>query len=131
MVHFGEFLKICSLRSNSVTRQATFKRTKIGGKRQNAKNSNATLLSNFQTMCPASSSSSRAATITPVKMNKKFFFGTITTLRCHYFCMYLLLYQRNFGSFSLYAPHFKVGISSGVHKSYFPVQQTKYSSSIA
>ena len=35
MVHFGEFLKICSLRSNSVTRQVTFNRTKIGGKCQN------------------------------------------------------------------------------------------------
>ena len=32
--------------------------------------------------------------------------------RCHYFCI--------FGSFSLYAPHFKVG---ACHKSYFPVQQ--------
>ena len=31
MVNFAEFLKIWSLRSNSVTRQVTFKRTKIGG----------------------------------------------------------------------------------------------------
>ena len=36
MVHFGEFLKTWSLRSNSVTRQVTFHRTKIGGKRQNS-----------------------------------------------------------------------------------------------
>ena len=37
MVHFGEFLKTWSLRSNSVTRQVTFNRTKIGGKCQNSK----------------------------------------------------------------------------------------------
>ena len=41
-VHFGEFLKTWSLRSNSVTRQVSFDRTKIGGKCQNGKNSNAT-----------------------------------------------------------------------------------------
>ena len=35
-VHFGEFLKAWSLRSNSVTRQVTFNRTKIGGKCQNS-----------------------------------------------------------------------------------------------
>ena len=34
MVHFGEFLKTWSLRSNSVTRQVSFNRTKIGGKYQ-------------------------------------------------------------------------------------------------
>ena len=32
MVHFGEFLKTWSLRSNSVTRQVSFNRRKIGGK---------------------------------------------------------------------------------------------------
>ena len=48
MVHFGEFLKTWSLRSNSVTRPVTFNKTKIGGK---CHNSNATFLSNFQTMC--------------------------------------------------------------------------------
>ena len=37
MVNFGEFLKTWSLRSNSVTRQVSFKRTKIGGKCQNSK----------------------------------------------------------------------------------------------
>ena len=37
IVHFGEFLKICSLRSNSVTRQVSFNRTKIDGKCQNSK----------------------------------------------------------------------------------------------
>ena len=42
IVHFGEFLKTWSLRSNSVTRQVTFNRTKIDGKCQNKKNSNAT-----------------------------------------------------------------------------------------
>ena len=36
MVHFGEFLKTWSLRSNSVTRQVRFNRTKIGGKCQNS-----------------------------------------------------------------------------------------------
>ena len=37
MVHyFGEFLKTWSLRSNSVTRQFSFNRTKIGGKCQNS-----------------------------------------------------------------------------------------------
>ena len=35
---FGEFLKIWSLRSNSVTRQVSFKSTKMGGKCQNKKN---------------------------------------------------------------------------------------------
>ena len=37
MVHFDEFLKTWSLRSNSVTRQVSFNRTKIGGKCQNWK----------------------------------------------------------------------------------------------
>ena len=37
MVHFGEFLKTWSLRSNSVTREVSFNRTKIGGKCQNWK----------------------------------------------------------------------------------------------
>ena len=37
MVQFGEFLKTWSLRSNSVTRQVSFNRTKIGGKCQNSK----------------------------------------------------------------------------------------------
>ena len=37
MVHLGEFLKIWSLRSNSVTRQFTFNRTKIGWKCQHSK----------------------------------------------------------------------------------------------
>ena len=37
MVHFGEFLKTWSLRSNSVTRHVNFNRTKIGGKCQNSK----------------------------------------------------------------------------------------------
>ena len=36
MVHFGEFLKNWSLRSNSVTRQVSFNKTKIGGKCQNS-----------------------------------------------------------------------------------------------
>ena len=42
MDNFGEFLKTWSLRSNSVTRQVSFNRTKIGGKCQNVKSSNAT-----------------------------------------------------------------------------------------
>ena len=37
MVHFAEFLKTWSLRSNSVTRQVSFNRTKIGGQCQNSK----------------------------------------------------------------------------------------------
>ena len=36
VVHFVEFLKTWSLRSNSVTRQVSFNRTKIGGKCQNS-----------------------------------------------------------------------------------------------
>ena len=36
MVHFGEFLKTWSLRSNRVTRQVSFNRTKNGGKCQNS-----------------------------------------------------------------------------------------------
>ena len=35
IVHFGEFLRTCSLRSNSVTRQVNFNRTKIDGNSQN------------------------------------------------------------------------------------------------
>jgi len=42
MVHFGEFLKTWSLRSNSVTSQVSFKKAKNCGKCQNAKNSDAT-----------------------------------------------------------------------------------------
>ena len=37
IVHIGEFLTTWSLQSNSVTRQVTISRTKIGGKRQNRK----------------------------------------------------------------------------------------------
>ena len=37
MVHFGEFLKTWSLRSNSVTRQVSFNRTTLGGKCQNSR----------------------------------------------------------------------------------------------
>ena len=37
MAHFGEFLKIWSLWSNSVTRQVNFNWTKIGGKCPNSK----------------------------------------------------------------------------------------------
>ena len=48
MVHFGEFLKIWSLRSNSVTRQISFNRTKIGGKCQNKINSNVTFWGIFE-----------------------------------------------------------------------------------
>ena len=44
MVHFGEFLKTWSLQSNSVTRRVTFKRLKIGWKRQNSKIQNVTFL---------------------------------------------------------------------------------------
>ena len=36
MVQFGEFLKTCSLRSNRVTRQVSFNRSKIGEKCQNS-----------------------------------------------------------------------------------------------
>ena len=50
MVHFGEFLKTWSLRSNSVTRHVSFNRTKIGGKCQNCKKFKCDILSNFQTM---------------------------------------------------------------------------------
>ena len=45
IVHFGEFLKTWSFRSNSVTRHVTFNRTKIGGKCQN---SNATFWGIFK-----------------------------------------------------------------------------------
>ena len=37
IVHFGEFLKTWSKRSNSVTRQVSFNSTKIGGKGRNSK----------------------------------------------------------------------------------------------
>ena len=46
MVHLGEFLKNYCLRFNSVTRQASFNRTIIGGKCQKWD-----ILSNIQTMC--------------------------------------------------------------------------------
>ena len=55
MVHFGEFLKTWSLRSNSVTRQINFNRTKIGGKCQN---SNATFWVIFK-HCAADQKSSQ------------------------------------------------------------------------
>ena len=42
MVDFGEFLKTWSLRSNRVTRQVSFNRSKTGRKCQNKKKSNAT-----------------------------------------------------------------------------------------
>ena len=45
---FGKFLKNWSLRSNSVTRQVSFNRTKIVGKCQNIKNSNATFRELFK-----------------------------------------------------------------------------------
>ena len=51
MVHFGEFLKTCSLRSNSVTRQVNFKSTKIGEKCTKLKNIKWDILGDFQTMC--------------------------------------------------------------------------------
>ena len=47
----GEFLNTLGLRSNSVTRQVSFNRTKIGGKCQNGKKFKCDILSNFQTMC--------------------------------------------------------------------------------
>ena len=51
MVHFGEFLKTWSLRSNSVTRKVNFNRTKLV---ENAKikKLKCDILSDFQTMCP-------------------------------------------------------------------------------
>ena len=49
MVNFGEFLKTRSLRSNSVTRQVSFKMTKIGGKCK-IQQFKCDILSNFQTM---------------------------------------------------------------------------------
>ena len=50
MVHFGEFLKTWSLRSNSVTRKASFNRTKIGGKCQKCQKFKCDILSDFQTL---------------------------------------------------------------------------------
>ena len=50
MVHFGEFLKTWSLRSNSVTRQVSFKKDKNWWKMPKFKNSKCDILSNFQTM---------------------------------------------------------------------------------
>ena len=47
MVHFGDFLKAWSLRSNSVTRQVNFNRTKIGGNTKIQK-FKCDILSNFQ-----------------------------------------------------------------------------------
>ena len=42
MVHFGEFLKTWNLRSNSVTRQVNFNKTKIVENAKIQKNSNET-----------------------------------------------------------------------------------------
>ena len=50
MVNFGKFLKTWSLRSNSVTRQVSFNRTKIGG---NCQNSNGTFWVIFKQFAPA------------------------------------------------------------------------------
>ena len=49
MVHFGEFLKTWSLRSNSFTRQVSFNRIKIGGNAK-IKKFKCDILSDFQTM---------------------------------------------------------------------------------
>ena len=51
MFPFGEFLKTWSLRSNSVTRQVSFNRTKNVGKMPKSKKFKCDILSNFQTMC--------------------------------------------------------------------------------
>ena len=50
--HFEDLLNTWSLRSNSVSRQVTFNRTKIGGKCQNWKEKKikCDILSNFQTL---------------------------------------------------------------------------------
>ena len=65
MVHFGEVLKTWSLRSNSVTRQVSFNRTKIGGKcPQKIK---CDILSNFQTLCVRSN----AMHLSTISLNKK------------------------------------------------------------
>ena len=56
MVHFGEFLKTSSLRSNSVTRQVNFKWTKIGRKCQNSKIQMLYILRDFQTFADGVSS---------------------------------------------------------------------------
>ena len=51
MVHFDELLKTWNLRSNSVTRQVTYNRPKIGGKCQNSNIQKCNILSDFQTLC--------------------------------------------------------------------------------
>ena len=50
IVHFGEFLKIWSLQSNSLNRQINLNWTKIGGKCQNFKIFKWDILGYFQTM---------------------------------------------------------------------------------
>ena len=61
-IHFGEFLKTWSLRSNSVTRQVSLNRTKIVGKCQN---SNGTFWVIFK-QC-------KDAKKNPLKMKNKYF----------------------------------------------------------
>ena len=48
MVNFSKLLKTFSLQLNSATRQVSINRTKISGKCQNAKKSNATFLVIFE-----------------------------------------------------------------------------------
>ena len=68
MVHFGEFLKTWSLRSNRVTRQVSFNRTKIGGKCQN---SNATFWVIFIQCVVAESWTLETSQITVVENDSK------------------------------------------------------------
>ena len=83
IVHFGEFLKTWSLRSDSVTRQVIFKRTKIGGKCQNSKHSNATFwvifkpcdTANFSVLCWRRSKSTRPDDFWVTRPNLKIHFG--------------------------------------------------------
>ena len=80
IVHFGEFLNTWSLRTNSVTRQVNFDRSKIGGKCQNWKFLNATFWVIFKHCARATSqelppSISREIFMSFEWKNPQFFFG--------------------------------------------------------
>ena len=50
-IQFGRVFENLKLRANSVTRQVSFNRTKVGGKCQKFKNSNATFFFSFLRKC--------------------------------------------------------------------------------
>ena len=85
MIHFGEFLKTWSLLSNSVIRQVTFNKTKIGGKGQNWQNSNATFIVIFKLCALWICEKVRKKLIFALKEHKSTFWSANYTFRYIWF----------------------------------------------